>query len=286
MAAFQGKIIFGKRRVLNMVFTALFIYATLLLFLFFNQRHLIYYPNSTLRTPAEAGVPEMQVVGVQPAGLNQAIQGWYIPPSNPALPVILYFHGNAGGIDIRASRAKAFMAEGYGVLLAEYRGYSGNPGSPSEKAFFADAEAYYAWLLGQGISENNIVIYGESIGTGTATYLASQHNNARALVLEAPFSSLTDVVQSRMLIVPVGLLLKDRYSSISRIGHINMPLLVLHGDHDNVVAKRFGEKLFNAASEPKTLKSFPEGGHSDLYDFGAGQAVIDFLKADVERRAE
>ena len=282
MAVFQEKIIFGRRRILNLIFSFLFVYALVLLFVFFNQRHFFYYPVKNIASPAEAGVPEMQVIAVQPKGMRQSIQGWYVAPARDDLPVLLYFHGNGGGIDIRAPRVSPLIKAGYGVLLAEYRGYSGNPGKPSERGFYADAEAYYAWLLDQGIAESQIVLYGESIGSGPATYLASQHWNARGLILDAPFTSFVDVIQKQMFFVPVGLLLRDRYSNIDRIANINMPLLIMHGERDSVVSSGLGIRLYNAANGPKKLKLFSEGGHSDLYSFGAGQAVMDFLETEAQ----
>lgn len=274
-----GKIVYNRRRVLNMIFSFLFVYATLLLFLFFNQRGFIYYPGKELMTLAEAGVPEMQVITVLPEGMTESIQGWYGRPSDPSKPVLLYFHGNGGGIDIRTGRIKPLLEQGYGVLLAEYRGYGGNPGKPTEKGLYADAEAYFKWLTTQElINEDRIVVYGESLGTGVATYLASKHWNIRGVILDAPFTALTDVAQASMWIVPMKFLMLDRYSSIKRIQSVNSPLLVLHGARDRVVPVRLGKKLFAAANEPKEFKLFPTGGHSDLYEFGAGEAVVEFLK--------
>jgi fermentation-respiration switch protein FrsA (DUF1100 family) len=274
-----GKIVYNRRRVLNMIFSFLFVYATLLLFLFFNQRGFIYYPGKELMTLAEAGVPEMQVITVLPEGMTESIQGWYGRPSDPSKPVLLYFHGNGGGIDIRTGRIKPLLEQGYGVLLAEYRGYGGNPGKPTEKGLYADAEAYFKWLTTQElINEDRIVVYGESLGTGVATYLASKHWNIRGVILDAPFTALTDVAQASMWIVPMKFLMLDRYSSIKRIQSVNSPLLIMHGARDRVVPVRLGKKLFAAANEPKEFKLFPTGGHSDLYEFGAGEAVVEFLK--------
>lgn len=278
MAVFQEKIIFGRRRILNLIFTFLFAYAVVALFLFFNQRYFIYFPVKEIPSPAEAGAPQMQVIAVLPKGMTQSIEGWYAEPAGADKPVLLYFHGNGGGVDLRVPRVLPLIERGYGVLLAEYRGYSGNPGKPSERGFYADAEAYYSWLLEQGIAEGRIVLYGESIGSGPATYLASKHGDARGLILDAPFTSLTDIARRQMFFVPVGLLLRDRYPNIDRIDAIDMPLLVMHGERDMIVPTRYGVRLFEAAAEPKTLRLFPEGGHSDLYYHGAGQAVLEFLE--------
>lgn len=275
-----GKIVYNRRRVLNMIFSFLFVYVTLMLFLFFNQRSFLYYPSKSLMTQAEAGVPDMQVITVQPEGMNESIQGWYGRPSDPSKPVLLYFHGNGGGIDIRTGRIKPLLDQGYGVLLAEYRGYSGNPGQPTEKGLYADADAYFKWLTTQeSISEERIVLYGESLGSGVATYLAAKHWNIRGIILDAPYTSLPDIAQGTIMgIFPVKLIMLDRFSSIKRIQSVTSPLLILHGARDKVVPIRLGKKLFAAANEPKEFKLYPTGGHSDLYAFGAGDAVLEFLK--------
>lgn len=280
MAVFQEKIVIGRRRILNLIFSVLFVYAMLVLFLFFNQRSFIYHPDRNRMSMIEAGVPEMEVMAVLPDGMEQSIDGWYRPPADPSKPVILFFHGNAGGIDIRTPRVIPLMKEGYGVLLAEYRGYGGNSGKPTEKGFYADADAYYDWLIKQGVPEDKIVVYGESLGSGVATYLAAKHHNIRGLVLEAPFTSMTDIAQARMFFVPVIFMLLDRYPSIDRIDDINVPLLVMHGERDGVVPVRYGKKLYEAANQPKMLRLYPEAGHNDLYQHGAGADVLRFLKSD------
>lgn len=278
MAEFKGEVVIGRRRIMNVIFVGLFIYACICLFMFFNQRSFIYFPSKDRPNPVEAGLPGVEVIAINPEGMDKAIQGWYQAPSDPSKPVIIYFHGNAGGIDIRAYRIKHYIQQGYGVMMAEYRGYSGNPGKPTEKGLFADALAYYDWVTHNGnIPENQVVLYGESLGTGVAVWLASQKPNIKGLVLEAPFTSLADLIRWKFFFIPVDVLLSDRYTSLKRITDVTAPVLVIHGEKDKVVPAKYGKRIHAAANNPKTITLIAEGGHDDLYDFGAAQAILQFL---------
>ncbi len=102
---------------------------------------------------------------------------WYLAPRED-WPVILYFHGNGGNIGHRAERVERFGHEGYGVLMAEYRGYGGNPGAPTQTGLFDDARAGLDFLQDQGIAAHRLVLYGESLGTGVAVDIAAQPNRS------------------------------------------------------------------------------------------------------------
>lgn len=239
------------------------------------QRSLVYMPDRRVAVPADAGLSDFRVVTVTTAdGLG--IDGWFAPPRDPALPTIVLFHGNAGHAGYRADKARAFQQSGHGVFLAGYRGYGGNPGTPTEQGLHADARAALDWLVGQGISGQRLVLYGESLGTGVATTMATERK-AAALVLEAPFTSLADAAASHYPVFPVRALLKDRFDSLSRIGNVNAPLLVVHGEKDRVVPTRLGKALFARAPEPKTAVWLPGAGHNDLMAHGLAEQVLHFL---------
>ncbi|QJE72932.1 alpha/beta hydrolase [Aerophototrophica crusticola] len=239
------------------------------------QRSLIYMPDRRVAVPEDAGLPDFRVVTVTTAdGLS--IDGWFVPPREEGLPTIVLFHGNGGHLGYRADKARVFQKAGYGVFLAGYRGYGGNPGSPTEQGLYADARAALDWLVGQGISGQKLVIYGESLGTGVATQMATERK-AAALVLEAPFTSLSDAAASHYPIFPVRLLLKDRFDSLSRIGNVGSPLLVIQGEKDRVVPTRLGKALFARANEPKTSVWLPQAGHNDLMAHGLAEKVVGFL---------
>jgi fermentation-respiration switch protein FrsA (DUF1100 family) len=277
---FASKVIFGRRRILNLILCILFVYAGLACLMFQFQRHFIYYPDKVRVIPASVGAAGMEVIAVQPANMKESIDGWYQPPADPSQPVIIYFHGNALSISSYYSRIQPFLKAGYGVLLAEYRGYGGNPGRPTERGLYADAEAYYQWLIQKGkIPGNRIVLYGLSLGTGVAVEQAVRHPDAMALILEAPFTSLPDLARPSYFYLPVDLLILDRYSSGRKIGKIDLPLLVMQGARDMVVPPALGKKLFNLANQPKTFKAYAEAGHNDVIDHGGMQDTIAFLES-------
>lgn len=192
------------------------------------------------------------------------------------MPTLLFFHGNGEALTYRAGRIAAFEAEGWGVHMMAYRGFSGSTGRPSESAIVADALAAYDQLVSEGVAARDIVIYGESLGTSVALQTALARP-AAALVLEAPFTSMVDAWRTFAPFLPVGLFLRDRWDSLARIGRLDMPLLVLHGELDRMVPIRLGRRLFQAAPEPKRFEVFPEARHTNLYGYNAIAAVRRFI---------
>jgi len=240
------------------------------------QRSLMYFPDRSTPDPSSAGVPEMQQVMLQTAdGLRLA--AWYRAASEDR-KTIVYFHGNGGNIADRGYKVKPYLNAGYGVMLVEYRGYGGNPSSPNEAGLYADGRAALDWLEAGGVPPAHTVLYGESLGTGVAVQLSGERPPA-ALVLEAPFTSASDVAAASYWFLPARLLIKDRFDSIAKIGDIQAPLLLLHGERDRVVPVRFGRRLFDAANEPKKAVFLPDGHHNDLTDHGLILEVLAFLEA-------
>jgi fermentation-respiration switch protein FrsA (DUF1100 family) len=243
--------------------------------LYVFQRRLVFAAMGRPCTPAEAGVPEMAEVPYRTED-GLALRAWYW--SGGKGPTIVYFHGNAGHCAERAYKARFYIDRGYNFLLTSYRGYSGNPGRPSEAGVYRDARAALDFLAGEGIAPGRVVLYGESLGTGIAVQMAAERRMA-ALVLEAPFTSLVDVASRHYWWTPARWLVRDRFESLAKIGAIAMPLLVVHGQRDRTVPVSFGKRLFAAAPEPKELRLLPRAGHADVYDHGAGEAVDAFLRA-------
>jgi fermentation-respiration switch protein FrsA (DUF1100 family) len=253
-------------------------YGVLVAGLYVFQRQLLYFPDVArpkLGDLAALGVREVKLRTVD----ELSLLSWYLPPSN-GRPVVAYFHGNGGHIGYRAERLRWFARAGYGVMMAEYRGYGGNPGAPTEFGLLTDGGAALDFLGGAGIAPNRLVIYGESLGSGVAVPLAAQREVA-ALVLEAPFTSVAEVAQYHYSFMPASALVRDRFDSRASIGHVKAPILVLHGEQDRIVPPRFGHALFDAASEPKELWLAREAGHEDLARYGAFEAVLDFLRRRV-----
>lgn len=246
--------------------------------LYAYQRDFLYFPDAQRPVATPANVPTFKEVELVTAdGLR--LLAWYVPPPE-GRPVLLYFHGNGGHLGYRWYRLSRFAAAGYGVLMPEYRGYGGNEGQPSEAAFFADSHVAMAFLQKEGFSPDRIVVYGESLGTGVAAQVASEHEVA-ALVLEAPYTSITAMAARQFPFLPVSLLLKDRFDSRSRITRVRAPILIMLGERDQIVPPALGQELFAVAPEPKEFWSSPDGGHDDLFSFGADEVAIDFLQRRV-----
>jgi uncharacterized protein len=261
--------------VLPLLGFAVVAYAALVGGLYLFQRQLLYLPDRT--RPELVGLEQL---GVREVTLSTedglSLLSWYLPP-RPGRPVIAYFHGNGGHVGYRAQRLLRFAREGYGVLMPEYRGYGGNPGAPSETGFYADGRAALAFLDHEAIAATRLVLYGESLGSGVAVELAVRHEIA-GLILEAPFTSVAEVAQCHFPFVPTARLVTDRFDSLSRIGRVRAPILVLHGEGDRVVPVRFGRALLDAAPEPKEGWFAPEAGHEDLARFGGLDVVVAFIE--------
>lgn len=242
--------------------------------LYVMQRQILFVPDSRRVVPSDSEVPEARIVRTETAdGLS--LEGWWVAPA-PGRPVILYLHGNGGSIASRDGKARDLVDRGYGLLLAGYRGYGGNPGAPSETGLIEDGRAWLRTLRGQGLEDREIVLYGESLGSGVAVALATEAT-VGAVVLEAPYTSIADIAASRYWFAPVRSLIRDPFDSLGRIAGLRAPVLVVHGTADRVIPVAHGERLFEAAPEPKRLVRLQGGGHTDLFDLGALGVLDAFL---------
>jgi hypothetical protein len=242
------------------------------------QRQLMYFPDTMRHAPAALGLDGIAEIEIErPEGIR--LVAWFKPPE-AGRPTILYFHGNAGSVASRAPRAAYWAGLGYGVLLANYRGYGGSGGSPSETALVGDGLALLDHLAGRGISPQSVVLYGESLGSGVAVQVAALRD-VLAVVLEAPFTSAVDIAVRAYPFLPARWLLKDRFMSMEHIAHIDAPLFIAHGELDGVIPFELGQRLFEAAVEPKSFLAVPGGGHSTVDLDGVRAAVAAFIERAV-----
>jgi fermentation-respiration switch protein FrsA (DUF1100 family) len=189
--------------------------------------------------------------------------------------VVLYFQGNGGGLDLRAHRFRTLVADGIGVLALNYRGYGGSTGSPTERGILLDAQAAYAFAAGRTRPED-IVLWGESLGTGVAVAIAAKHAVAR-IVLESPYTSIADVAAAAYRYLPVRGLVKDQFRADALIGAVTAPVLVVQGGRDEVIPVDLGRRLYALIRAPKRFVSLPDAGHNDHDDHGAFEKVLPFV---------
>ena len=235
------------------------------------QRALMYFPDPTRTPPAAAGLPQAQEVTLT-SGDGEKLIAWYVPPKGTK-PLIIYFHGNAGALDLRAGRFKWVIEDGTGLLALSYRGYGGSTGKPTEDGLINDARAAYAFAADR---YPRIALWGESLGTGVAVALAAEKPVTR-MVLDAPYTSALDLARANHWYLPVRLLMKDQFRSDQRIARVKAPVLIMHGEVDQIIPIAYGERLFAMIPGPKQFVRFPGGYHVDLDRHGGAEAALKFL---------
>ena len=245
----------------------------------FIDQQMIYFPQRTLAaTPADAGLEYEDVFLTASDGVG--IHGWYVPGERSI--TLLWFHGNAGNIGDRVENLLLLNRHlRVGVFIIDYRGYGRSEGKPSEKGFYLDAEAAMEYLRGErGLDpENDIVLFGRSLGCGVAVEMAARHR-VRAVILESGFPSVRVMAKRIYPFLPSAMLLslvEARYDSVSKLPKVHAPVMVLHGERDLTVPIELGEELFEAANQPKRFYTIRGADHNDTYHAG-GEPYFDALR--------
>ncbi len=252
------------------------------------EKHLIYFPSRAHdATPAGLGLPHEEVELRAEDGVR--LHGWFLPVKG-SRHTLLVCHGNGGNVSHRLDRVLLMQAHlKVDTLLFDYRGYGQSEGSPDEEGTYRDARAAYRWLIGRGVEPGRVVLFGESLGSAVALQLATEVE-ARALVLESPFASIPAMARAVYPFLPLWPFVRTRYDNVAKVAQVRMPLLVLHGDRDEVVPFAQGRRVFDAAPEPKKFFAIPAAGHNDTYVVGGElywRALRDFLEGlagEEERR--
>lgn len=234
-------------------------------FLYVFQRSFMYFPPANYASLAEVGLKGATEEAFATAD-GVEIKAWY-SPAPPGSPTVVFFHGNGGYISAFANRIVRAQAKGYGMMLVEYRGYSGLKGSPTEEGLYADGRAALDWLAAHSVSSTDVFLYGESLGSGVAVKLATERR-VGGVILESPYTSAAAVGAKQFWMFPVRWLMVDRFDSLSRIKDIHAPLLIMHGGKDGVIPQAQGLALFDAALKPKLGYFPPEAHHVDLINYG------------------
>ena len=260
---------------LNILILLLIGYGCLLAGLYLFQRKLMYHPDPDQPIPAQYRLFETVKINV-PSHDDLDLLSWYQAPKAPENRVILYFHGNAGSLGGRSDKAARFIDQGFGFLFPSYRYNAGIGGDPSEQALIQDGKYALEWLLNQGYETDQIILYGESLGSGVAVALATEYQ-VNAVILEAPYSSVADVAQGIYWFMPVQWLVHDKFDSVARVTDTNSPILIVHGTQDRTIPIRYGRKLHQATQGKSEFVAIEGAGHADLYDYGMAPHLFRFL---------
>ncbi len=264
------------RIMITMSLILISLYAAVVGFMYGFQRHLMYFPSKDMREPSFYGLSEVSEKTFLTDD-NVEITSWYRAPKN-GNPILVYFHGNRGNLGDRANKFKTFLAHPVGFLAVSYRGYGSSEGEPSESGLYEDARTAVRFLMEQGIPLSRIVFYGESLGTGVAVQMALEFGGAKALVLEAPYTSVVRRAQEKYPFIPASHILKDHFNSAAKIKSIQMPVLIFHGRLDEVIPFVHGQELFSMANEPKENHWFENVHHTDFNANVLIDSVAEFIQ--------
>jgi uncharacterized protein len=251
-------------------------YLLVLTFIYLNQRNLLYHPteNNYLDDKIEFNHTEVRIETEK----NIELKSWFIKKDLKKYKTLVFFHGNAGNLFNRVHKLNELNKLDINILIISWRGFSGNSGNPTEKNLYTDAKLIIKWLNNLGVSDDKIILYGESLGTGVAVELG-QKNTFNSIILESPFTSIAKAAKIYYPYLPINLLLKDRYDSIDKIDKITKPVLIMHGMKDNIVPHEMGVMLFQKANHPK-YSYFPK--HDDhMMDFN--EKLLDTIRIFINK---
>ena len=261
---------------MQLVLIIFFLYFFVLVFLYFYQRNLLYLSNENNYSGDKISV-DIKKVKITTSD-NIELLGWYHEKNPKNYKTLVFFHGNAGSLENRIHKLNHFQDMDINFLIIAWRGFSGNNGKPSEEGLYEDGRSTIDWLIKNGIRKEDIILYGESLGTGVATYLA-QNKNFAGIILETPFTSMVDAAKKFYPYIPVNLILKDKFENSKKIKNINIPILIMHGEADQIVPFSMGKKIFEMANEPKYSHFTKYDNHMMEYNEKLVLALKSFFKS-------
>ena len=273
----------GKIR--KYLFSAVRIYLVVVLAAFFLKEMILFQPSRVVdQTPSAIGLEYESVSIAASDGIT--LSGWFVLAKN-ARAVVLFFQGNAGNISNRLATLSRFHDLGLSTLIIDYRGYGESSGRASIRGVQRDAAAAWEWLLKRGYSEKKIIVFGRSLGGAVAADLARTVTPG-ALILESTFSSLADIGHRLVPFLPMSLIVGNRFNSVKNLKNFNNPVLVIHSREDDVVAFKYGRKLYESLSAPKEFLEI-SGDHnggfiiSENYISGLDQVITQIFGEKQEK---
>jgi len=252
-------------------------YALVLIVVFFFQRNLLYHPSvdNYLKDQVVNEPTDIEKIKITTKDKID-LMAWFYNRNLEKFKTILFFHGNAGSLENRTYKLNHFKDLNVNFLIIAWRGFSGNKGKPNEMGLYEDAESAIKWLKMKGVNEKNIILYGESLGTGVAVQVA-QNKNYAGVILESPFTSMVNMGKKYYPFFPVSLLLKDKFESYKKINNISVPILIMHGKVDNIVPFHMGKKMYELANEPKYSYFSEYDDHMMEYNEKLLKVLKDFI---------
>ena len=252
-------------------------YAGAAAYMYVNQRSFQYAPEGRLLALDETALTTAELVEI-PTGDGEKVVGWYAPPQ-VGKPLIVYYKGNADSFSDEHKRYEQFAADGYGFLAFDYRGFPASPGVLSETNVLADALAAFDFAAAKGAP---LVIWGRSLGSGPATWVASQRE-AGALLLETPFDSAVSVARDRYGFLPVEWIMLDQYHVDQWIADVAESVFVAHGTADRTIGYSHGVRVHELAPNKVEMWTLEGAGHSDLWDAGLWARAKAFFEGAMAR---
>lgn len=266
--------VFGSRAAIFLA--AVVVVGALLRFTHVVDRSFIYFPSREVgATPGDAGL-EFEDVEIRTSD-GVTLHGWFIEGGGEA--TFVWFHGNGGNIGHRVGNIVELTRRlRIDIFIFDYRGYGRSEGTPDEEGTYLDAEAAVAHVHSRGdIDSRKIVYFGRSIGCAVATEMAIRHHPS-GLICESGFTSIKAMAKSKFSFLPgLRFLVTTEYDTLSKIARVTVPVMILHGDDDDIVPFEMGRELFEAANEPKRFYAIEGAAHNDTYRVG-GHAYFEALR--------
>jgi len=264
---------------INTLIALVLVYIFFLFAIFIFQRNLLYHPSvnnyhkkNDLKKPDE--IQKVEIITKDQIKLA----AWFYKKDLKKNKTILFFHGNAGSLENRTYKLNAFKNLNVNYLILAWRGFSGNKGKPYEKGLYEDAESAVKWLKNEGVLEENIILYGESLGTAIAIEIG-QNKKYAGIILESPFTSMINMGKKYYPFAPVSFLLKDKFESYKKVSNISFPVLIIHGKVDKIVPYEMGRKIYELSNDPKFFYTQEYGDHMVEYDEKLLSELNNFIKS-------
>ncbi len=264
-----------RKNFLKLILLFIIFYLSGIAYLYFNQRSLQYFPDKNIASVEDYGVYQTKDLMIKNKDGTQ-IQVWYHTPK-AGHRMVIYLHGNAYNLSYRASKFRELISLGYGFIAPSYSGFGKSEGSPNMESILNTARSAVEFAKEQGYKTDDIILVGESLGSGVATQIATEYH-FHGLMLITPYTNIVDRAQEIYWYVPLKYLVKDNFSNEKYISQVNTPVLIVHGTNDGVIPHSHSEKLILLANEPKKLIIYEGKGHNNLEDqeiFGEMKRFLD-----------